>query len=439
MSITRIEFGVLSPEEVIRHSVAEIVHSDPLLNKNPRTGGLADPRMGCNSKDSKCYTCLGTVNSCPGHSGVIKLNSPVYHIGFIKVVKKILESVCHKCSRYRLTPDDPRYSRLLHAKNKFKVSWDLAKTKFVCGYEDCRTQLFPIRRQGVTLFLDPRKIDRRLTRIVLQPDRARQILEHMTDETCRLIGLNPKAARPEWMILTTISVPPPSVRPCVAMDFNGRGEDDLTHMLNNIVRYNNLVEKDDQTRMVAGWKEQLQIHVTSYIDNEVSGVPPSLQKGGRPIKSICARLKGKEGRIRSNLMGKRVDFSARTVITGDPNLSIEEVGVPVSVAMNLTFPETISALNIDHFQRLVNKGPSYPSVKFVVKQNGKRRIDMKFAKRRPLLDIGDVVERHMVNGDLVLFNRQPTLHKMSAMAHRVRIMPGNTFRLNVNVCASYNA
>lgn len=438
MAINRIEFGILSPDEIRRNSVALIQCSEMYENKRPKIGGLADPRMGCTDRDMTCYTCNGTVNTCPGHFGHIELNTGLFHIGFIKVVKKILECVCHKCSRFRLTKDDTRYKRLLHANNKFKTAWDLAKTKVACAH--CETQLFPIRRQGITLFQDPRKIDPELGRIELTPDLARQILEHMSDETCELIGLNPVQARPEWMVLTVLPVPPPCVRPSITMDYNGRGEDDLTHMLNNIIRYNKLVEKDSASeKLLAGWKEQLHIHVTSYMDNEFSGVPPALQKGGRPIKSICARLKGKEGRIRGNLMGKRVDFSARTVITGDPNLSIEDVGVPLSVAQNLTYPETINERNITKFQAIVDSPKPYPSVKFVLKEKGGRRIDMKFAKRRPVLQIGDVVERHMVDGDLVLFNRQPTLHKMSAMAHRARIMTGSTFRLNVNVCASYNA
>jgi DNA-directed RNA polymerase II subunit RPB1 len=82
-----------------------------------------------------------------------------------------------------------------------------------------------------------------------------------------------------------------------------------------------------------------QFHVATYMDNDIAGIPQALQKSGRPLKAIRARLKGKEGRLRGNLMGKRVDFSARMVITGDPNLALDEVGVPKSIAMTLTYPE----------------------------------------------------------------------------------------------------
>lgn len=137
-------------------------------------------------------------------------------------------------------------------------------------------------------------------------------------------------------------------------------------------------------------------------------------------------------------MGKRVDFSARTVITGDPTLSIEEVGVPKTIASNLTFPVKVYDLNIAKMQELVDNSPEYPSAKYVVKKSG-ARIDLRFAKKKPILMVGDTVERHLIDGDTILFNRQPTLHKMSMMAHKVKVMPFSTFRMNVNVCASYNA
>ena len=95
--------------------------------------------------------------------------------------------------------------------------------------------------------------------------------------------------------------------------------------------------------------------------SRVKGLPKAMQKSGRPLKAIKARLKGKEGRISGNLMGKRVDFSARTVITPDPNLRIDQVGVPRSIAQNMTFPEIVTPFNIDKMQELVRRGNSqYP-------------------------------------------------------------------------------
>lgn len=438
-NVTRVEFGILSPEEIIAQSVVKVEHEVLYENKEPKVGSLSDVRMGCIDKNMDCYTCKETINNCPGHFGHIELNVPVYHIQFIKVVKKILECVCHQCARFRLLETDHRYRKLLHVKEKFKYACENAKSKMVCEYSDCETQLLPLRRSGISLYYDPKKIDKKMGKIPLPAAEAREILERIPDDRCKLIGLDPIHARPEWMIITVLPVPPPCVRPSITVDSNGRSEDDLTHMLTNIIKYNNLVKRHENSRSAADFKEQLQVHVTTYIDNDISGIDPVLQKGGRPIKSLSARLKGKDGLIRGHLMGKRVDFSARTVITGDPNISIEEVGVPYSIAKNLTFPEKVFPGNMGYLQRLVDNSPSYPGAKFVIRADNGNRIDLQFCTRKPILKVGDVVERHMRDGDIVLFNRQPTLHKMSMMAHRARVMTGSTFRLNVNICSSYNA
>ena len=431
--IESIQFGILSPEEISAHAVVKIDSCDNLYDgRDPKVGGLSDPRLGCLQTDMRCQTCNESFAKCPGHMGKIDLAVPVYHVGFLKTIKKFLECVCYTCARFRLLPSDPKYKRLKYVKDRFFHAWDNAKSKGVCPYSDCESQLLPLRRSGISLYFDPKKIDKKRDRIPLSAAAAREILERISDDTCRLIGLDPINARPEWMILTVLPVPPPCVRPSVCMDFNGRGEDDLTYMLTNIIRENNAVKKNPRA------VEELQNQIIAYMDNEAKAVPQQFQKSGRPIKSIYSRLKGKEGRIRGHLMGKRVDFSARTVITGDPNISIEEVGVPIMIASNLTFPEKVTRYNIDQMCKLVARGSEYPGAKFLVKKTG-ARFDLSKPKRMAIVEIGDTVERHMVTGDIILFNRQPTLHKMSMMAHRARIMSGETFRLNPNVTASFNA
>jgi DNA-directed RNA polymerase II subunit RPB1 len=133
------------------------------------------------------------------------------------------------------------------------------------------------------------------------------------------------------------------------------------------------------------------------MDNDIAGQPQALQKSGRPVKSICARLKGKESHLRGNLMGQRVDFSARTVITGDPNLSLDEVGVPPSIAKTLTYPETVTPYNVQKLHQLVKSGLNeHPGAKYVIRDNGER-IDLRHHKRagKISLQYGWKVERHM--------------------------------------------
>jgi DNA-directed RNA polymerase II subunit RPB1 len=282
----------------------------------------------------------------------------------------------------------------------------------------------------------------------ITPQQALNVFRSISTEDIRKIGLSNDYARPDWMIITVLPVPPPPVRPSIVMDGSSsgpRGEDDLTYKLGDIIRANANVRRCEvegsPQHVVSEFEALLQFHVATYMDNNIAGQPQALQKSGRPVKSIRARLKGKEGRLRGNLMGKRVDFSARTVITGDPNLSLDEVGVPRSIARTLTYPETVTPYNIHKLSQLVKNGPNeHPGAKYVIRDTGER-IDLRHHKRAGeiTLQYGWKVERHIVDGDFIIFNRQPSLHKESMMGHRVRVMPYSTFRLNLSVTSPYNA
>jgi len=283
---------------------------------------------------------------------------------------------------------------------------------------------------------------------VITPKQAQTIFKLMTENTLALLGLNADYARPEWMILDVLPVPPPPVRPSISVDGTGqgmRGEDDLTYKLGDIIRANQRVAECQQEgspqHVTAEFEALVQYHVATYMDNDANGVPQAMQKSGRPLKTIRGRLKGKEGRLRGNLMGKRVDFSARTVITGDPNLSLDQVGVPRSIARTLTYPEVVTKFNISKLTNLVRNGPNqHPGANYVIKADG-ARLDLKHNKNLDdlRLQYGWKVERHINDDDVIIFNRQPSLHKESMMGHRVKVMPYSTFRLNLSVTSPYNA
>ena len=275
-------------------------------------------------------------------------------------------------------------------------------------------------------------------------ERAHTILKGITDEDARRLGFNPQWARPDWMLITVVPVPPPHVRPSIKMDStDARGEDDLTIKLMDIVRANKTLRELEKNGAPNHIQLQtarlLQYHLATFVENNMPGVQPATTRSGRPLKSVSQRLKGKEGRIRGNLMGKRVDFSARTVITPDPNLAIDEVGVPRSIARNLTYPEIVTSFNINKLQELVNNGPAeLPGARYIIRNDG-LRLDLRLPNVQKHLQPGYKVERHIQDGDIVMFNRQPSLHKMSIMGHRIRIMPYSTFRMNLSVTSPYNA
>ncbi len=289
---------------------------------------------------------------------------------------------------------------------------------------------------------------------VLTPEDCYNILKNISDEDCVILGLNPKKCRPEEMIHRIFPVPPVPVRPSVRADGSSlTREDDLTRKLAEIVKKNEQLAKYKETlggqssQNISNQSQLLQYHIATYFDNETPFMPKSEQKG-KVVKSLVARLKGKEGRFRNNLMGKRVDFSARTVITPDPSIDINQVGVPLLVAMNLTYPEIVTPYNIDWLQKLVRNGRNvYPGANFVVQKKSydsdrEIRIALMFRKDKVELHYGDIVERHLIDQDIVLLNRQPTLHKQSMMGHYVHVIrdPAYTsFRVNVGVTKPFNA
>ena len=278
----------------------------------------------------------------------------------------------------------------------------------------------------------------------LNPLRVLNLFKMITPSDCELLGINPAEGRPEMFLWQFVPAPPICIRPSVAQE-NASTEDDLTTKLSDIVHISSLIrnslQRGQPLQTVMEQWEYLQLQIAMYVNSDVPGLQ---QPGyGKAIRGFCQRLKGKQGRFRGNLSGKRVDFSGRTVISPDPNLGIDEVAVPILVAKNLTYPERVQRQNIGKLRQCVINGPSiHPGAQQIVKKDSDHKISLKFARREneaKHLKFGDIVERHLEDGDIVLFNRQPSLHKLSIMSHYVKVRPWRTFRLNECVCGPYNA
>ncbi|KAJ1362952.1 DNA-directed RNA polymerase II subunit rpb1 [Parelaphostrongylus tenuis] len=472
--VKRVQFGILGPDEIKRMSVGEIEFPEIYENGKPKKGGLMDPRQGVIDRRGRCMTCAGNLADCPGHFAHLELARPVFHVGFLAKILKILRCVCFYCSKLLLDKDNQRIKEIIrktqgNPRRRLTLIYDMCKSKIVCdGGNELESQTMEdgddgekvikaggcgryqpsYRRTGIDINAEWKKNvneDTQERKIFLTAERALEIFKQISDEDCLILGMDPRFARPDWMICTVLPVPPLAVRPAVVTFGSARNQDDLTHKLSDIIKTNIQLRNNEANgaaaHVLADDVKLLQYHVATLVDNCIPGLPTATQKGGRPLKSIKQRLKGKEGRIRGNLMGKRVDFSARTVITADPNLPIDTVGVPRTIAQNLTFPEIVTPFNIDKLQELVNRGDSqYPGAKYIIRENG-ARVDLRYHPRAADLHLqpGYRVERHMRDGDIIVFNRQPTLHKMSMMGHRVKILPWSTFRMNLSVTTPYNA
>ena len=452
--IIGIQHSILSPDEIRNQSVVEITTKETYISNQPVIGGLFDPRMGILEPGILCPTDGLDYMQTPGYFGHIELARPVFYIQFLKDVLKILKCVCFKCSSLLINKN--KYSKILE--NSSKERWDYiysicSKIKR-CGNENedgcgCR-QPDKIKKEGLSTitaeWLNLGEEEESQTRSIhLSPEIIIKIFRRITDEDIFFMGFSPVWSRPEWMICQVLAVPPPAVRPSVKHDVQQRSEDDITHIIINIIKANKtLIEKIEQNaneNIINDWTTVLQYYIATMINNKIPGVSNVTQRSGRPLKSIVERLNGKTGRVRGNLMGKRVDFSARSVITPDACIGIKELGVPKKIAMNITYPEFVNSRNKNYLTKLVRNGPDvYPGANIIQKSNGDT-ISLRYVDRRSLIvEEGDIVSRHMLNGDPILFNRQPTLHRMSMMCHVSKVMDvGNSFRMNVADTKPYNA
>jgi DNA-directed RNA polymerase beta' subunit len=464
--VVGIQFTLQSPEEIIANSVAEIESSDTFTGNEPVIGGIFDSRMGVIEPGKKCRTCAQTYTFCPGHFGHITMARPVFYYQFFDTVRDILKCVCINCSKLLVPTSKLIDEHIITKKLSNQKRFDQIK-KFIvksnineCPHCNATVPTKVIKDMdhltisivfGEAKTKDGKENKDLITRY-LYADEVLPILKGISNEDSEILGFSEKYNRPEWMICSVFPVPPPSMRPSVRYDTGQRSEDDLTHQLINIIKKNNVLkqklERIQEGSVIASVDEinkktqDLQYYIFTFVDNNIQNLMSVKQRmGNRSLKTLIERLKGKEGRFRINLMGKRVDFSARSVITPDPNIGIDELGVPYKIAMNLTVPEIVNRYNIEELSEYVRNGPHiYPGAKYVkdseknitliIREKNQKKLNIKY---------GDIVYRHMKNGDTVLFNRQPSLHKMSMMAHKARIMDYDTFRLNVCVCPCYNA
>lgn len=451
--IEKIKFGLLSPDEIRKMSAARIITADTYDEDGlPIPSGLMDQRLGTIEPGQRCQTCGNLVSNCMGHFGHIELARPVIHVGYAKKVLKVLRSICPECSHLMLTEEEKekfRKEQVKHRKLFFEGDEDASKLVFkrarkskVCPYCGAKKKKIIIEKPTTFYEEEENKGSRRIT-----PIEILERLKKMNDNDLRILGISPENARLEWVIFTVLPIPPVCARPSITLDSGIRSEDDLTHKLVDVIRINQRLRENIDAGaphlIVEDLWELLQYHITTYFDNQVSGIPPARHRSGRALRTLTQRLKGKEGRFRSNLSGKRVDFSARSVISPNPYISINEVGVPIEIAKILTIPTNVNDWNIEEMKQMVLNGPNHhPGANYIIR-NDRRRIDLRYVKNRKMiaemLAPGFTVERHLSNGDLVLFNRQPSLHRMSIMAHEVKIMDGRTFRLNLTVCPPYNA
>ena len=604
--ISSIRFGLMDPTEIRKMSAVEVKTADTYKDDGRAySQGLMDMHMGVIEPGLVCPTDNCKYDESPGHFGHIQLELPVIHIGFVNLIKTALKATCNTCSKILLHdekethPNNPELSEqdfynrrvrdimLKHGVGSTEFSKMIKEIEKVTSGTKRKVCMHCGAAQGKITLDKPTTFKEKLetqgsgkeTERKLNPRDVREWLSSIPSEHLIFIGMN-KQNRPEWTVLQVLPVPPITVRPSITLDSGDRSEDDLTHKLVDVLRINQRLRENRDSGapqlIVEDLWELLQYHVTTYFDNQTSGIPPARHRSGRTLKTLTQRLKGKEGRFRSNLSGKRVNFCARSVISPDPYLGVNEVGVPKKIAKELTVPIRVTLRNREQMRQMILRGPDvHPGVNYIIRGD-KRRVRINSRSRlinagfrchnpecmeettmRPDLhqvlpapnflpglvirkeisrsmitnmevesfvvddaatianlrgeDIdghslenddprailhnrwmweleqqdkpnpepfpehlqvvcphcsspadewgdrtgtedrlstldrdgnpkpGMLVERHLIDGDVAIFNRQPSLHRMSMMVHEVRVMEGHTFRFNLAVCTPYNA
>lgn len=416
-----IEFKVFDVEDIKKYSVAKISKIDVYDEEGfPIEGGIMDPRMGTVDPGVRCRTCGGNFATCVGHFGHIELAKPVLHPLFVRHTYALLRAFCKSCGRVLSTEEKPKLKEILKSLPSKCPHCGAAQPKI----EFIRPYTFKVNDKKIT------------------PEEIREFLAKINKEDVEKLGIK---INPSSFVISLLLVAPPIVRPSIVLETGERSEDDLTHKLADIVRVNEklreALEFGAPQLIIEDLWELLQYHVATYFDNELSGIPAARHRSGRVLKTLAQRLETKEGRFRYNLLGKRTNFSARSVITPDPFIGIDEVGVPEVIAKELTVPVVVNEENKEELRKLILNANNWPGANYVIRPDG---IRIKITEKNKenvanMIDSGWIVERHLMDGDIVLFNRQPSLHRMSMMAHKVRVMKGKTLRLNLCATIPYNA
>ncbi|MBU4501958.1 MAG: DNA-directed RNA polymerase subunit A' [Nanoarchaeota archaeon] len=446
--VAKITFGLLSPREIKKIAQAKIITPE-LYDKEgyPVDGGLMDVRLGVIDPGLRCKTCGEKLKDCMGHFGYIELARPIIHIKHAKTILDVLRSTCRECNRILMKEDDIEQKSNLLAKVRKRRGMEVyrrlsnvyihdLKNLKKCPY--CQAKQYNFKLEKPVNFYENEKR--------ISPIEVRLRLEKIPDKDLEVLGIDPKVARPEWMVLTILQIPPVTMRPSITLESGERSEDDLTHKLGDIVRINQRLFENINAGapeiIVEDLWDLLQYHIITYFDNTVSQVPPARHRSGQPLKTLVERIKSKEGRFRYNLLGKRVNYAARTVISPDAAIKLNEVGIPFYVAEELTVPERVTEWNLKYLRKFVERGPKvYPGSNYVITPEGKKKKITDDTQELLIKELapGFIVERHILDGDVAVFNRQPSLHRMSIMCHKIRVLPGKSFRLNPTVCNPYNA
>lgn len=474
--IIGIQFGNTSTNDTVGGSVCNITVKDTLVQGKPAINGLMSPYMGpisdlANGNSMICPTDGHGEEKSPYYFGHIKLAQPTLWLNHINEIKRIMECICLNCGANRLDPSTNAHVMDVPIERRPQMIKKILKSKDTnkktCRIATC-TYHHPanIKHHNMANIIAEYKYKTNTSCVTYSPEMIKTLFKRVSDQTMLFIGCNPTFSRIENYICDAIPVPPYSMRPSTkAGDAQRKSEDDTTVLFQRLIQENNDVkdkfeELEKGTKVVQNPNDRevefmrtinakqsaIQYLHAAIIENKFRGTETPMQhQSGKAFTSIKMRIDGKMGRVRRNLSAKRVDVSARSVISGDPNIGIRNIGVPLKIANGLTKPARVTEYNQSSLQQLVSnhfaEPKMYPSIEGIqYLQKDDTYSDKSVITKDTVLDLQTIVYRTLKTGDMTIANRAPSLHKASAQGHCIQVMPeGSTLRMPINVTPGYNA
>lgn len=443
-TIEYVRFRVLGTKENERDSYVNVVNKEIMKGDSPMIGGIYDPHMGTTDYGWSCATCICNKPDCPGHFGSITLKYPVKNSLFKDELLKWLKIICEKCG-------NPVVGIPTHLAIGDRMNAMITAARETLNCSSCNYIHHPVskdKKQHLNYFRTIKNDAVAEEKNLIYNHEIRAIMERVKDSTVCALG-RPLYSHPRNLILDVIRVPPNTMRPDIRNISGRRGNNtDATHMIKLIVDANHILpdvipERDKITGQLAAKYYALDLFYTTLTKGSNPKELRVVINTHKPPQSISSQIPKKGGRVRKNLLGKRSSYILRTVITGDPTIKIDEVGIPIECATQIDIPEVVTLNNIARLSLyFINGTKKYPGCKRIIKKYETRIKQIKYLQDHATykLQVGDIVYRDMIDGDVVNLNRQPSLLFASIAGMKVKVMmDGHTLRINPGICKFFNA
>jgi len=451
-SIYSVQFYMMDGQDAKDDSHIEITEKAIQSEGKPVPGGLSSPQLGTDRLTWNCQTCHNNKNNCPGHHGHAHMKYPLQSPEFQKEIAKWLKIICHSCGSFVINPNflkSKKYTAdqiLSEFTKKVRSGNEKHRLCYICKVEHPWITKDVAKGHIIWREYFVKKSKTKPTRKTpMYNQEILDILSRITNDQCLLMG-KPLISHPKKLILTDIVVSSVVIRPELKRIGGSRSTmSDTTTSLKTIFEFNSSIPKvlpEEVDKKLQGKLVLIDMNLFEMIQGS-SATSKGLKlmtNTNKQAMSIANRMPTKAGRIRGNITGKRTTKMARSVITGNPSLNINQVGIPKLICKSITIEQTVRPWTRSFLTKCYENGPdNYPGCVKITSVDTKKDIYLGRLPSGYVLKDGDIVHRHVVNGDTVGLNRQPSLSYSSISTLKVKVINGLTIQFNPIICPLFNA